>query len=166
MRLEGAIQNEELRYIKNYKLYKRRLNIVNWNLGKIQQKHLRKCKARVSRSCTNYKQDKYNDTVKSVSKYIIVKLQEVQEDREIKKKPEGENITFREAKIRLIADFLTETNCKLSVLLHSAKILVRNEDFLLIHLTNIPIDGDTKGRKKISGGKSGIQEEKATKVCG
>lgn len=88
-------------------------------------------------------------------------MQEAREDREILKVATGGKYYIQRGKIRLTADFLIETiessNCELSVLLHSAKILVRNEDFLLIHVTNIPVDRDSlKGRKKISGRKSGI----------
>lgn len=56
-------------------------------------------KARDSRSCTDYEQDKCNDTTKSMPKYIRVELQEIKEDREILKVARGMGIiTFREAK--------------------------------------------------------------------
>ena len=82
----------------------------------------------------------------------------------LKSSQRGKDITFREATVILTANFSTEViesnNCKLKVLLYSVKILFRNEDSLLFHLTKMPTEGNTKGRKKISGGRSRMQEGK------
>lgn len=120
-------------------------------------------KARDSRS-TNYEQDKCNDMMKPTPKYIIVELQETKKDWEILKVARGGKYYIQRGKDQTVtADFLVETvesnNFKLSVLLQSAKIFVRNEDSLLVHLTSIPMEGDQE-RQKISGGRSRTQGEK------
>lgn len=125
-------------------------------------------KARDSRSCTYYEQNKCSDTTKSTPKYIRVELQEMKEDREILKVARGMGIiTFRGKNQTITADFLRETvesnNFKLSVVKVST-IFVRNEDSLLIHPTSIPTEEDTKGRKSQVEGE-GFREEKKQQKC-